>query len=149
MPEHACRRIYLGIGSNLGDRKANIESALEMLDERFGKASRLLSSVVSSRSQGFEGPDFLNCVVSYESDRTPLEILRICKETEMAMGRPVLPPRFNPDGSRKYESRTIDIDVLMCGDETVNTPQLTIPHPKMRERDFVMGPLREIFDGNV
>lgn len=141
------RRIYLSLGSNLGDRQGNLDRAIALLDGHFGREARRLSRTVESRALGFDGPDFLNCAVSYESSLEPIEILRVCKEVERSLGRFSDSPRFRPDGSREYCSRTIDIDVLMCGEETVETPELTLPHPKMRERDFVMRPLGEIFEG--
>ena len=137
--------IYLSIGTNLGDRKANIESALKALDNGIGCHYSALSSIVETKSWGFSGADFLNCVVRYRSTIGPLDLLALCKSIEYGMGRREK-VEYAADGSRIYHDRIIDIDILLYGDERIDTPELTVPHPKMREREFVMLPLREIFD---
>ena len=137
--------IYLSIGTNLGDRRANIESALKALDEGIGCHYSAVSSMLESKSWGFDGADFLNCAVLYKSDILPHELLVLCKSIEHDMGRRER-IEYAADGSRIYHDRIIDIDILLYGDEKINTPGLTVPHPKMREREFVMVPLKEIFD---
>lgn len=137
--------IYLSIGTNLGDRRANIESALKALDEGIGCHYSAVSSMLESKSWGFDGADFLNCAVLYKSDILPHELLVLCKSIEYDMGRRER-IEYAADGSRIYHDRIIDIDILLYGDEKINTPGLTVPHPKMREREFVMVPLKEIFD---
>lgn len=137
------REVYLALGSNLGDRGANIARAVELLDEIFGPHLRL-SSLYETKADGFEGPDFLNGAVCYETALEPLEILHACKRVEKAVGREREGAEYGSDGRRIYRSRIIDIDVLLVGDETLETPELTIPHPRMKEREFVMVPLGEI-----
>jgi len=137
--------IYLSIGSNLGDRKSNIESALKLLDDGIGCHYSALSSIIESRAWGFSGADFLNCVVLYRSCIPPFELLSLCKRIEHRMGRRES-IEYAPDGSRIYHDRIIDIDILLYGDEKIDSPELTVPHPRMWEREFVRGPLREIFD---
>lgn len=137
--------IYLSIGTNLGDRRANIESALKALDEGIGCHYSAVSSMLESKSWGFDGADFLNCAVLYKSDILPHELLVLCKSIEYDMGRRER-IEYAADGSRIYHDRIIDIDILLYGDEKINTSGLTVPHPKMREREFVMVPLKEIFD---
>ena len=138
------RDVYLSLGSNLGDRRANIDEALRRLDKAVGRPYDALSSIIETPSWGFDGPDFLNCVVRYRTARRPETLLKICKRIERAMGRRG-EPEYDTEGRRIYRDRPIDIDILLCGDERVDTPELQIPHPLMHERDFVMRPLAEIF----
>lgn len=137
--------LYLGLGSNLGDRKANIERAIGLLSEAFGSSPEAVSELIETEAAGFEGPDFLNCAVRFDCALEPEEILDICQEVERRLGRGEH-RLFDDAGRRVYESRTIDIDILLYGDRHVDTPRLTIPHPRMAERDFVTVPLREILD---
>ena len=136
--------VYFSLGTNLGDRQANIAEALRRLDDAIGRPYEALSSIIESESWGFDGPDFLNCVVLYRTARRPQTLLRICKRIERAMGRRGA-PEYDADGRRIYHDRPIDIDILLYGDERIDTPELQIPHPRMHERPFVMGPLAEIF----
>ena len=136
--------VYLSLGTNQGDRRAQIDEALRRLDAAVGRPYEALSSIIETPSWGFEGPDFLNCVVRYRTAKRPETLLRICKKIERAMGRTGA-PEYDADGRRIYHDRPIDIDILLYGDEHVDTPDLKIPHPLMEQRDFVMRPLAEIF----
>jgi len=135
--------VYFSLGSNQGDRRAQIEEALRRLDKAIGRPREALSSVIESKAWGFEGADFLNCVVRYRTARRPGTLLRICQRIERAMGRREA-LEYDADGRRIYHDRPIDIDILLYGDECVDTPELKIPHPLMRQRDFIMRPLEEI-----
>ena len=137
--------VYFSLGTNLGDRQARIEEALRRLDAAIGCPYEALSSIIETPSWGFEGPDFLNCVVRYRTARQPHTLLRICKRIERAMGRRDA-PEYDAEGRRIYHNRPIDIDILLYGDERIDTPDLQVPHPLMQQRDFVMRPLREIFE---
>ena len=137
-------KIYLSLGSNIGNRESNIMQALDMLDKELGTVRKSLSSMVESRSWGFCGADFINCAVLYESDIDPLELLKICKKIEKCMGRNEQ-MEYASDGSRIYHDRIIDIDIILYGEQRIDLPDLVVPHPRMREREFVMGPLMEIF----
>lgn len=139
--------VYLGLGSNLGDRRANIEKALELLDEAVGTHWEALSSIIETPAQGFDGPPFLNCAVRYRYTGTPHRLLDACQRIERRLGRRKH-PLTDAQGRRIYESRPIDIDILLYGERKIDAPRLTVPHPRMQERDFVMRPLREIFDRN-
>lgn len=139
--------VYFSLGSNRGDRQAQIGEALRRLDKAVGRPYEACSSVIETRAWGFDGPDFLNCVVRYRTARQPQTLLRICKRIERAMGRREA-PEYDAEGRRIYRDRPIDIDILLYGDRTVDTPELKIPHPLMREREFVMRPLAEILPGN-
>ena len=136
--------VYLSLGSNQGDRQARIDEALRRLDKAVGRPYDALSSIIETPAWGFDGPPFLNCVVRYRTARRPETLLKICKRIERAMGRRGA-PEYDADGRRIYRDRPIDIDILLVGDLSVDTPELTIPHPLMREREFVMRPLAEIF----
>ena len=136
--------VYFSLGTNQGDRQANIAEALRRLDAAIGRPYEALSSIIETKSWGFEGPDFLNCVVRYRTARRPQTLLQICKRIERAMGRRGA-QEYDADGRRIYRDRPIDIDILLYGDERIDTPELQIPHPLMYQRPFVMGPLEEIF----
>lgn len=140
--------IYLSLGTNIGKRKDNLFLALKLLDECLGVHYDTLSSIIETPSWGFKGADFLNCVVRYVLDKdkiTPEDLLSFCKSTESKMGRDGK-VEFDPlSGKRIYHDRIIDIDILLFGDVSVNTPTLKIPHPLMKERGFVMTPLMEIY----
>ena len=136
--------VYFSLGSNQGDRQARIEEALRRLDKALGRPYEALSSIIETPAWGFDGPPFLNCVVRYRSARRPETLLHICKRIERAMGRRGV-PEYDAEGRRIYRDRPIDIDILLYGDMTVDTPDLKIPHPLMRQRDFIMRPLAEIF----
>ena len=136
--------VYLSLGSNQGDRQARIDEALRRLDKAVGRPYDAVSSVIETPAWGFDGPPFLNCVVRYRTARRPETLLKICKRIERAMGRRGA-PEYGADGRRIYRDRPIDIDILLYGDLSVDTPELTIPHPLMHEREFVMRPLAEIF----
>lgn len=127
-------KAYLGLGSNVGDRKKNIFQAIKTLQS---------SASIISVSSLYEGtaleigdqPDFLNAVISIESDLEPQALLALCKEIEKTIGRV---ERF------RYGPREIDIDILLYSDMTVSSEELIIPHPKMLLRRFVLEPLLEI-----
>ena len=125
---------YLSLGSNLGDRAANLREALAQLDG----AGRLLAVSAFYETQPVDVPDqpwFLNCVAAIETDKTPRELLQLALRVEAAMGR----LRMREKGARK-----IDIDVVLFGDWVVDEPGLNIPHPAMHQRRFVLEPLVEI-----
>ncbi|MBO5419534.1 MAG: 2-amino-4-hydroxy-6-hydroxymethyldihydropteridine diphosphokinase [Bacteroidales bacterium] len=149
-------RLYLSLGSNLGDREENIRKALSLLDEELKTPYKAVSSFIETEPWGFESDDrFINAVVLYEIDlpddfepeEEGLRILRICKKTERILGR-TEEPEYDDSGNRLYKSRTIDVDILLLGDERVDSEELTIPHKLMEKRDFVMVPLRQIMNRN-
>lgn len=137
-------KVYLSLGSNLGDRNSNLLAAVNELDRMMGAPHSALSSFIETRSWGFSGHDFINCAVMYETELPPEEILGICKSIERSMGRRKT-VEYDNGGARIYHDRVIDIDILLYGQRTVDTPELKIPHPLMREREFVMRPLMEIY----
>ena len=134
--------VYLGLGTNLGDKEANLRTAIYKLQERIGKQVSL-SSFYETAPWGFESDhSFLNAALGLETSLSPIEILHITQEIEKELGR----TKKSVNGS--YSDRLIDIDILLYDTLVLQTPELTIPHPLMTERDFVMNPLIEIA-GNV
>ena len=146
--------IYLGIGTNLGDREANLQTALQLLDERVGERLAC-SSVYRSAPQGFVSDnEFANIVAVYETEYSPEEVLLLTQQIEREMGR------TEKSVNGVYHDRVIDIDLLqaltpssspfkgenlMESEEVVcKSETLTLPHPRMQEREFVMIPLREV-----
>ena len=140
-------QLFLGLGSNLGDRAENIRKAVLLIQERVGEVVRQ-SSLIETEPWGFESDHcFLNGVILCETTLTPRQVLRATQKIERELGRKkkttLLSP-LSPLTSHLYSDRPIDIDILLYDDLTVNEPDLKIPHPLMHERDFVMIPLREI-----
>lgn len=134
--------VYLGLGTNLGNKEANLRTAIYKLQERIGKQVSL-SSFYETAPWGFESDhSFLNAAIGLETSLSPIEILHITQEIEKELGR----TKKSVNGS--YSDRLIDIDILLYDTLVLQTPELTIPHPLMTERDFVMNPLIEIA-GNV
>ena len=130
-------KVYLGLGSNQGDRLEQIQKAIQLISERVGNVVRQ-SSIIETKPWGFtSGNLFLNGAILVESELTPREILGITKQIERELGRVYK--------GTAYRDRTIDIDILLYDDYNIDTPDLQIPHPLMFQRDFVMIPLREIF----
>ena len=145
-------RLYLGLGSNQGDRELNIEHAVSMLNIGLKTPYRAISSLVETEPRGFDSQQkFMNAVVLYELDLPEgynaeaegLMILEICKDIERRMGR-TGDPQYDEKGERIYSDRPIDIDILLFGDNEIDCPELTVPHKLMHERDFVMVPLNEL-----
>ena len=127
--------VYLSLGTNKGNRERNIRRALCLLNIALGKRYKAVSNIVNTKAAGFDGPDFLNCVVAYELRLSPGALLRRCKRIERLMGRRDS-PEYASDGSRIYHDRVIDIDILLYGDKKVDEPGLQIPHPQLDARPF-------------
>ena len=141
----AAEKVYFSLGSNLGDRKRNLERALELMDRAFGRHWERVSPFLETEAWGFEGEPFLNCAVLYELEDEPAHVLKLVKRIERRMGRRGRPD-YDAEGKRIYRSRRIDIDILLYGERKVETPELVIPHPLMGERDFVQDTLKFIKD---
>ena len=132
--------VYLGLGTNLGDRHANISTAVRLLGERLGRVVRV-SSLLETEPWDFSSPNkFVNAAVCVETSLTPRGVLAATQNIEREMGR----TQKSLDG--QYHDRPIDIDILLYDDLHVDEPDLKIPHPLMHERDFVMRPLGEILE---
>lgn len=128
--------VTLLLGSNLGDRESNIRSALNLLDIAFGARPSASSTIISTEACGFDGPEFLNCIVRYKSGKSPRTVLSICKSIEKKLGRSDV-PEYDAEGKRIYHDRIIDIDILYYGNLRMESPELTIPHPQIETRPFV------------
>ena len=130
--------LYLSLGTNLGDRQQNLKSALELIGRKVGTVVSA-SDIIETEPWGFDSPNpFLNMVVKVETDLKPLEVLDVTQEIERQLGR------ATKSVNGEYHDRLIDIDILLYDDLVMDTPELTIPHPLMYERKFVMEPLAQI-----
>jgi 2-amino-4-hydroxy-6-hydroxymethyldihydropteridine diphosphokinase len=125
---------YLSLGSNLGDRAENLRAAIEKL-ALLGKVVAVSSFYETEPVELIHQPWFVNCAVALETELTPETLLRQLLALEQSMGR---------RRTQKKGPRTIDIDILLFGDAVVETPGLSIPHPAMHQRRFVLEPLAEI-----
>ncbi len=133
----AMHKIYLGIGSNLGNKEENLNKALDLLSEKIGDIIAV-SSFYTSEPHGFISENnFLNAAVSMHTKLSPFALLDETQKIEKQLGR-------NQKTQKTYQDRSIDIDILFYDDLILNTPELTIPHPHIAEREFVFLPLSEI-----
>jgi 2-amino-4-hydroxy-6-hydroxymethyldihydropteridine diphosphokinase len=141
--------VYLGLGSNLGDREGNIRKAIALLHERVGEVVRQ-SSLIETVPWGFESEHrFLNGVILCETTLTPRQVLKATQKIERELGKTKAHATMRQLSMLNsqlptFKDRPIDIDILLYDDWKVEEPDLKIPHPLMRERDFVMIPLKEI-----
>ncbi|MDH5768778.1 MAG: 2-amino-4-hydroxy-6-hydroxymethyldihydropteridine diphosphokinase [Nitrospirota bacterium] len=127
--------VYIGIGSNLGDRQKNCLRAIELLQKR-GLVVTKQSSLYETEPWGYKGqPQFINMAIELETELNPKELLTVLKNIEREMGREEL-LRWGP--------RNVDLDILLFDDIILTEDNLKIPHPLMHKRDFVLKPLCEI-----
>ncbi|MBI5101331.1 MAG: 2-amino-4-hydroxy-6-hydroxymethyldihydropteridine diphosphokinase [Nitrospirae bacterium] len=127
--------VFIGIGSNIGDRARNCADALKALD-RSGVRIIKSSSLLETKPWGVsDQPDFINMVAEAETDLSPSDLLGVLQGIELVMGR---------TRDLKWGPRTIDLDIIFYDDQVIDTEKLTVPHPLMHERDFVLVPLCEI-----
>ena len=130
---------YLGLGSNLGDREVNLREALSLLGR--GESLTALSSVYETEPWGYTSqPPFLNLVCALETNLSPHGLLELAHGVERELGRA---PTF------RYGPRSMDVDILLYGNEVIQTPDLQVPHPLISQRAFVLVPLAEIAPGLV
>lgn len=126
-------RVYVSIGSNI-DKEKNILSSVKALQEHFGELD--ISNVYQTKAVGFEGDDFHNLVVGFDTDESPLEISKVLKKIEADHDR--------TRGKEKFESRTLDLDQLLYGDLVMQMEGVNIPHPDILRYNFVLKPLIEL-----
>ena len=131
------KRGFLGLGSNVGDRRANLEAAVGLLRER-GVEVVASSSLYDTDPVGeiLDQPSFLNACLEIETGHGPEELLDACKDVERALGRDFSAPRHSP--------RPLDVDLLLLGDEAYRSERLALPHEQVTERRFVLIPLLEL-----
>ena len=135
-------RAYVGLGANLGDREGALRAAVAALDATEGVQVVAVSAFRETDPVGYlDQPRFLNAAVAVDTTLRPRELLDALLETERSLGRTREGPRFGP--------RTIDLDLLLYGDESVDEPGLTVPHPRLHERAFALEPLIELDPGLV
>lgn len=129
-------QVFLGLGSNLGDRLANLQSAADLLDAEPDLVLVACSRVWETDPVGGpEQPDYLNAVIQVETGLAPLGLMEACRRTEAALHR---------ERATRWGPRTIDVDILLFDDRAIDEPDLTIPHPRLQERAFVVLPLLEL-----
>lgn len=130
-------RVYVGVGSNLGNPVENVASAVTALGKLPSASSLVCSSFFTSEPIGYENQaDFVNAVCMLETRMQPQQLLETLHQIEQKAGR-------QRDGVR-WGPRTLDLDLLLYGDSVISTPTLVVPHPRMHERAFVLYPLQEI-----
>lgn len=127
--------VYLSLGSNLGDRAKKLREAIELLPDAGVRVRRVSSSYETQPVDYLEQPWFLNCTIEAETDLEPLALLQALREIETRMGSKKLVAKG---------PRLIDMDILLYGERTVDSPELQIPHPRMHLRRFVLVPLAEL-----
>lgn len=133
--------VYFSLGSNIGNRKWQIKDAVALLGERVGEVVAQ-SSLLETEPWGFSSPNkFINSCVCCLTRLAPRQVLEATQKIEREMGR------VGKSHDGVYHDRIIDIDILLYDDLHIDEPDLKIPHPLMREREFVMKPLREIWQG--
>jgi len=128
------KTVYLSLGSNLGDRAANLRAAMDRL-ARVGKVAAVSSFYETEPVEVTDQPWFLNCAVKLETEKMPKQLLTALLDIERQMGR---------RRDRKKGPRVIDLDILLFGSSVIQTKGLTVPHPAMHKRRFVLEPLAEI-----
>ena len=134
-------RAYIGLGANLGDREATLRRAIELLGAEPGIKVVAVSTLRETDPVGYlDQPRFLNGAAGLETKLEPRELMERLLAVERALGRDRSGPRYGP--------RTVDLDLLLYGEETADEPGLTLPHPRLHERRFVLEPLVEL-DANL
>ena len=134
-------KVYLSLGSNLGDKIKNLQSAINLIDTNIGDVLSI-SNVYQTKSEGFKGDDFFNCCICIVTNHSPNFLLDKLLKIELIEGR-------IRSSSNEYESRLIDIDILLYEDRIINENNLTIPHPRMHLRNFVLSPLSDIAKSKI
>lgn len=136
--DNESHKVYLGLGSNLGNRKAILNEAIFLIQKRVGEVVRQ-SSFLETEPWGFTSHNkFLNACICVNTQYSPRQILKTTQAIEKDMGR------CHKTVNHQYHDRIIDIDILMIDDLNIDDSDLKVPHPLMKERDFVMIPLKEI-----
>lgn len=143
--------VYLSLGTNLGNKEQNLLTAIKEIARRIGSI-KAQSAFIATEPWGFDSPNtFLNAAICIETALSPMALLRETQQIERDMGRTqkstVNSQLSTVNGQQStviYHDRIIDIDILLYDDLHINTKKLTIPHPHMNERDFVLIPLKEI-----
>jgi len=144
-------QVYLGLGSNLGNKEENLRKAISLINEQIGTVVRQ-SALFYSKAWGYESENqFVNVAILVETSLSPHEVLSVNQRIERLLGKTQAhaterkeSDSMNHEVLVTYHDRPIDIDILLYDDLHIDEPQLKLPHPMMQERDFVMIPLKEI-----
>jgi len=135
------QKVVLSLGSNLGDRYFYLAETERYIEEKIGAVVEK-SSVYETESWGFDAPPFLNQVIVVQTSLSPWQLLEKLQNIEKQFGRTIKSKTVNQKTT--YHNRTIDIDILLYDNQTINSETLTIPHPLIHQRDFVKIPLDEL-----
>lgn len=131
-------KTYIALGSNLGNKEQNLQQAIGEMQLKVGEVLAI-SAFHYSKPQGFDSENnFVNAVAYMETHLEPFGLLEVLRQIEKSMGR------TTKSAGEHYSDRVIDLDILLYENQYIDHQQLKIPHPRMRERDFVMKPLREL-----
>lgn len=129
--------VHVALGTNLGNREHNLQQAIRLVSEQIGTVKQC-SPFYENEAQGFETDElFLNGCISVETELEPMEVLYILKEIEANLGREI-------KSEEGYSSRPIDLDIILFDNQIINKIELEVPHPRFRERLFVIKPLSDI-----
>ena len=135
-------KLYISLGANLGNKEETMHRAIALINERIGSVLRT-SSFIETEPWGFQSENtFLNAACLVETSLTPIQCLKETQKIERLLGR------TTKSKNGEYHDRPIDLDLLLYDNLEMHTPELTLPHPHMQERDFVMIPLKEIKEKN-
>ena len=133
-------KLYISLGANLGNKEETMHRAIALINERIGSVLRT-SSFIETEPWGFQSENtFLNAACLVETSLTPMQCLKETQKIERLLGR------TTKSKNGEYHDRPIDLDLLLYDNLEMHTPELTLPHPHMQERDFVMIPLKEILE---
>lgn len=146
--EKQVERVYLLLGTNQGNKARNLSTAISMLVTEMAPylfSEIFESSVLESEPWGFESQEtFLNQAIAFDTTLSAEQVLSVCQYVEDRLGRNRNLPLFNEEGKRLYHDRIIDIDILLYGRQHIRLPHLEVPHPRLKEREFALKPLREL-----
>ena len=137
MAKEEINRVYISLGSNLGERKENLNKAIDLLNSRVGKVTNQSNYINTKPVDMKNADDFINACIEIQTSYNPLELLSQLKKIEIELGR-----QSNSKG--KNESRTIDLDIIFFNQLIFNSEELKIPHPRYHLREFVLHPLSEL-----
>ncbi len=132
--------VFLGLGSNIGERYKNLTNAIQTINNRIGPVADQ-SDFIETEPWGYESKNlYINAVIRVDTDLSPIDLLHKTQEIEREMGR------LSKTVGGEYHDRVVDIDILLYGELKMKTDELIIPHPRMKERDFVMIPLQQLME---
>lgn len=148
MEKKPLERVYLLLGTNQGCKARNLSTAISLLVTEMAPylfSEIVESSVLETEPWGFESQEtFLNQAIAFDTTLSADQVLKVCQYVENRLGRDRSLPDFDQDGNRIYHDRIIDIDILLYGKHQINQPDLIVPHPRLKEREFALRPLREL-----